>query len=451
MREALRADDFARLVRVPVEDVERLAEVGLIDPDADGLFDDVDLVRYNVLSHYVDRGRTADDVVEEIRSGSYGALLADRLFRTGRAMSVDVVAERGGVDPERLRTMLVTLGLQKEVLNERDVDVAYSLRTILDAGLPWEAVLETARVLGDSLRRIAEAEIRTIHVHVHERLLAAGASEQEVSRQIFEIEERTAPLIEPMIRWIHEEHLLQAWIEDAFVHAMAATRTPTSLGSVETTIVFVDVAGFTELVETEGDAAAAAVLDHLDDAVRVLALEHDGKLVKQIGDGFMLVFRAPPSAVRFAVALQESTARRRTIPALRIGINHGTALHRAGDYIGSAVNVASRVTDAAMPGQILLTETVARVDHGASLEEVGVRILRGIDSAVPLWRVARTGNARDPVCGREVGADPAARLTRDGEELVFCSEDCLRTFVASGPSPAPAAVTQAPGGPRARE
>jgi class 3 adenylate cyclase len=116
---------------------------------------------------------------------------------------------------------------------------------------------------------------------------------------------------------------------------------------------------------------------------------------------------------------------------MRIGLNHGTVLYRGGDYVGSAVNVASRVTGAAMAGQVLMTESVASSDHGVDLEQVGVRLLRGVDAPLPLWRVVAQEPARDPVCGSVVVGTPAARLTRDGADVVFCSDECLRAFVAT--------------------
>jgi len=84
-----------------------------------------------------------------------------------------------------------------------------------------------------------------------------------------------------------------------------------------------------------------------------------------------------------------------------------------------------------MPGQVLMTESVANTDHGVDLEQVGVRLLRGVDSPLPLWRVLAHEPVRDPVCGTAVVGTPAARLTRDGADVVFCSEECLRAFVAT--------------------
>jgi len=138
------------------------------------------------------------------------------------------------------------------------------------------------------------------------------------------------------------------------------------------------------------------VLDRIDTIVRSLLVERDGKLVEQVGDGFMLVFRGPAAAVHFAVATQAELARDPELPAIRVGINTGPALYRTGDYLGSAVNVASRVVNSAMPGQILLTEHVATAASkaGIQIEEIGVGMMRGVDNPLALYRVRPALNER---------------------------------------------------------
>lgn len=399
-----------------------------------------------------------------IVDGSVMPLLGELVFDRGPVLSPEEVAERSGITVEQLQTLGIALGLARP-WRDRDLRILELLRTFSGVGLPWEAIVEGARVYGDTMRRLADTEVRLVHVHVHERQLAAGVGADEVSRQIGELEQAVTPLIDPLIQYLHREHLLQAAIEDMFLHHLgesaplpgasplaaprgaAPGRTP--LGSVEATILFVDVAAFTALAESEGDEQAARVLDLVDDVVRALALEHDGKLVKQIGDGFMLAFHTPSEAVRFAIGLQDVLHRAGDLPSVRIGMNTGAVLHRAGDYLGSTVNVASRIAGAAMAGQVLLSDAVASglrdavtsgLDDGVRIEQVGVRLLRGIDEPLALWRVVRDETARDPVCGAEVGA-PAARLRRDGQEIVFCSEECLRRFVgdadAAGRDPVP--------------
>jgi adenylate cyclase len=263
-----------------------------------------------------------------------------------------------GLEPDQLRGLGSAVGLPVG-LRGSDVEILEALRVARDSGLPSEAILGATRVIGDSLRRIADTEIRVVHVYMHERLTSAGASEEEVEQLISGIEQYLAPLIDPMLRRLHGENLLEAMMEDAFFHLTGGARRAEVLGSVEVTIAFVDVASFTALVEARGDDAAMRLLDWIDTIVRSLLVERDGKLVKQVGDGFMLAFRDPAAAVQFALATQAELARNPEMPAIRVGINAGPALYRTGDYIGSAVNVASRVATAAMAGQILLTEPVA--------------------------------------------------------------------------------------------
>jgi hypothetical protein len=109
----------------------------------------------------------------------------------------------------------------------------------------------------------------------------------------------------------------------------------------------------------------------------------------------------------------------------------------AGDYIGTTVNLASRVTSTATAGQTVLTESVAeKLGDGAPIEPLGMRVLRGSENPAQLYRLAPQEERRDPACGRTVAASPAARLRQDDEELWFCSEECLRKFLTSTPSAA---------------
>lgn len=176
------------------------------------------------------------------------------------------------------------------------------------------------------------------------------------------------------------------------------------------------------------------MLDRFDVIVRSLALEHDGTLAKQIGDAFMLVFNDPQDSLAFGLALDEATIGVEQFPAMRMGIHAGPVLYRVGDYVGTTVNIASRVASAAMPNEILLTAPVATFAEkgGLAVEQVGVRMIRGISEPMTLYRVVRARErpgARDPVCGMVVGEDAAGRLVRGEREYVFCSEDCLRRFL----------------------
>lgn len=384
-------DEFADLVGLSRDEVARYRSLGLLDPEQDGLLDDVDLVRLDFVRHRLSQdGYDPESLAAAVREGRVETMYGRRLFDAGSPLSFDEAAARAGLEPDQLRQLTSALGFSSSDVYESELEILEILRVARDAGLPWEAILAVTRVVGDSLRRIADTEIRVVHVYIHERLTAAGASDEEVEQLISGIEQNLAPLLNPMLQGLHSEYLLEAMIEDAFFHLAGSERQAGGLGSVDATIAFVDIASFTALAEASGDETAAQVLDRIDAIVRPLLVEHDGKLVKQVGDGFMLAFRHPADAVRFAVATQSELARGRDLPAIRVGINTGPALYRTGDYLGGAVNIASRVVNAAMPGQILLTDPVAKAasNDGVPVEELGVRVMRGVDEPLAIYRVS---------------------------------------------------------------
>ena len=386
----MKPEEFADLVGLPLETVQSYRSLGLLDPEDDGLLDDVDIMRVRVVRRYVEHvGFDPESLAAGIRDGTIETPYGGQLFDTAPPLSADDAAARAGLEPDQLRQLTAALGLPSSNLSEQDVTELFTVpRVALETGLPWDAVLGVTRVLGDSLRRIAEAQIRAVHVYIHERLTAEGFSQEEVEQHILGME-NLIPLTDSLLRRLYRQYLVEALIEDAFLHLAEPERAAGSSGSVEATIAFLDIASFTTLTETGGDDAAMRILDRIDDIVRPLVVDRGGKVVKQVGDGFMLAFRDPAAAVQFAIETQAELTRDPDLPAIRVGINTGPALYRTGDYLGGAVNVASRVVNGAMPGQILLTEPVANAANkaGIPVEEVGVRMMRGVDEPLALYRV----------------------------------------------------------------
>src|SRR5688572_6103314 len=109
-------------------------------------------------------------------------------------------------------------------------------------------------------------------------------------------------------------------------------------------IVFVDVAGFTTYTEQVGDDAAREMLAGLSATVEQKARAHKGEVVKELGDGFLLVFPSSSQAVRGALALRDAVKRRRTTEpnfpvALRCAVHAGEPLVEQDDLFGYDVNL----------------------------------------------------------------------------------------------------------------
>jgi adenylate cyclase len=122
------------------------------------------------------------------------------------------------------------------------------------------------------------------------------------------------------------------------------------------TFVFADLAGYTALTARWGDDLAAQVAIALRDAAGRLAGEHRGQLVKSMGDSVLLRTAVPADGVRLGIAIAQAA------PALRarVGIHAGPAVEHEGDWFGLAVNLSSRLSAQAAPGEVLVSEPTWR-------------------------------------------------------------------------------------------
>ena len=162
---------------------------------------------------------------------------------------------------------------------------------------------------------------------------------------------------------------------------------------VEGTIVFTDIVGFTDFTATRGDAEALQLLAVQDRLVQAV-LPDGARIVKEIGDGLLLWFPEPASALHSAFDLHrgfEAESEATGLPLwIRVGMHHGRALRRGDDVIGHDVNVAARIVGVAAPGEVLVSDAVhAGVDPGAghaSFTELGPVVMKGIPQPIRLWR-----------------------------------------------------------------
>ena len=143
---------------------------------------------------------------------------------------------------------------------------------------------------------------------------------------------------------------------------------------VPRTFAFVDLSGFTNYTAANGDDAAGRILSAFRSIAREIASERGVRIAKWLGDGCMIVAVEQKDAVIFALELDRRAAQVCAPLAIRVGLASGYALIFEGDdYIGSAVNMASRLSDIAGPFEILvpamqlerLPEGVVATDHGA--------------------------------------------------------------------------------------
>ena len=153
---------------------------------------------------------------------------------------------------------------------------------------------------------------------------------------------------------------------------------------VPRTFAFIDLSGFTNYTAAFGDDAAGRILGAFRTLVRETASDRGVRIAKWLGDGCMMVSVEQSNAIAFALDLENRSADVCAPLSLRVGIASGYALLFDGDdYIGSAVNMASRLCDAAGPFEVLLpTMQLERLPEGVVATEHGELELRGFPGPV---------------------------------------------------------------------
>ena len=107
------------------------------------------------------------------------------------------------------------------------------------------------------------------------------------------------------------------------------------------TFLFADIAGFTALTEAHGDEFAIELVVAFSEIVEAQLPRIMGAHLKTIGDAVMLRVPAPADAVRLGLWITHDAMRDHGSPAVRVGLHHGHAIERNGDYFGASVNLAA--------------------------------------------------------------------------------------------------------------
>ena len=209
------------------------------------------------------------------------------------------------------------------------------------------------------------------------------------------------------------------------------------MASEASTFLFADIAGFTALTEAHGDEHAVALVDDFADAVKRELPRIDGEHVKTIGDALMVRVPDPGDAIQLGLTITHDVLRGHEAPAVRVGLNHGAAVERNGDYFGNVINVAARVSALASGGEVLVTGHTAALApdlDGVFYESRGRQPLRNVAEPVEIfaaYRLEETADelAVDPVCRMAVDPDRAAgRLIHESTAYFFCSLTCVAAF-----------------------
>jgi adenylate cyclase len=386
--------EAARRSGVPASTLKRWAAEKIV-PVRRGRWTAAAAAQARVVARMRERGYSLEDLKEAGREGRLAFGFTEELFSDAdeQRLSVEDVAAETGLEPELVERILVILGTpvhRRRDVGPEDAEALRHCARVLDAGFPLVAFLQLVRVYAQSMRRIADAEVRLFHLYVHEPLIRDAVPELEMAEEMGELAANILPLAAPLTQYLHQRYLRFFVEQDVVGHMEAdATAVDTAeieLGHVHVSLCFIDLTGFTRYTEEEGDIEALDVVENFVASVEA-TLPREATIVKTIGDEVMIVSPDPLSLTEWAV---DFLARFEQRPQPRVGIHYGDAVYRDGDYFGGQVNLAHRVVNRALAGEVLVTDSVCgaiAASDRLQFDGIGQVSLKGFPSPTELYVV----------------------------------------------------------------
>lgn len=364
-----------------------------IDFDREGLLEGLQgeqrQQRLMLLRALAGEGVSVEELRRHTEEGTIFFLPAERVIGGQRRYTAAEVARLAGESVEFLLAARRAIGLpipesQERAYIDADLQALRMAVVFKAAGVSEQDSLEVLRILGRGLSQSAEA-MRALGLRIaHE----PGAGEHDLAQRFALTAAQLTPTLGPLVTNLLTLHLRQIADSEA-IEAAQSVGGPLP-GSREVAVCFADLVGFTRLGEEVPPHELSRLAIRLEQLAGAVA-QPPVQLVKTIGDAAMLTCPQPQPLLDAALSLIEAADEEgEQFPQLRAGVTLGPALHRAGDWFGRPVNLASRVTQIARPGS-LLTERQVHLAAGERYRwsYAGERRLRGVREPVALYRARR--------------------------------------------------------------
>jgi class 3 adenylate cyclase len=381
--------------------IDRLIALGVITPDGNGRLTRGDVRRAQMVQTLENAGIPVDRLAAGIRDGHLelgfmDAPTYDR-FATLSEETFLELSDRTGLPLQLLMLIRDATGAATpnpdDQVREDELAVVPLIDHALTMGFRPVSIERRLRVLGDSMRRVAETESDAWRSDLTEPMLAKGGTTIELGASSMSDETlRHDQAMDQAVLAIWHAHSARSWTANLIA---GFEKTLTDAGLLTTlsrppAICFLDITGYTRLTLERGDEAAADLAAGLGRLVNGTALKHGGRPVKWLGDGVMVYFRDPGPAVVAALEMVDGVTSA-GLPPAHVGLHAGPVLFQEGDYFGQTVNLASRIAEYARPGEVLVTQEIVDASEavGASFTEIGPVELKGIAGVVRLHAAHR--------------------------------------------------------------
>jgi adenylate cyclase len=393
--------DVAVRAGVELDVLDRLLELGLIGPRQGDTFTPADIRKVGLVESLRSAGIPLEALAGAIRSGSLTLeFLDDPAYDTFTVLGTETfrdLSERTGIPVEVLLVIREAIGSAvaqpDDLVREAELTIVPLLEAQLASGYPAASIERGLRTMGDSLRRVAVAEVDAFATHVIEPVARrpdtvgadiAAAAIAATRRMRIPFGDALLAIYQAQQAHATTANILLEW-ERALARAGLVERSERPQA-----MCFFDVTGYTRITSERGDEAAAEMAEALRRLVQRTSVRFGGRPVKWLGDGVMLHFRTPGPGVLAAIEMAEAMTVS-GLPPAHVGLHAGPVLFQDGDYFGQTVNVTSRIADYARPGEILVSQAVVDAvdDPAVRFSEVGTVELKGVSESMRLHIASR--------------------------------------------------------------
>jgi adenylate cyclase len=380
--------EASRIAGVSVSTLRRWAGERIV-PVEDERWTRASAAQARVVARMRERGYSLEAIKEAVGGGRLAFGYAEDVLQVPEGQySREDAAARTGLEPELIERLMTLLGTpigMEERLNEEDLRAMRHCADVLASGFPLVAFLQLIRIYAQSIRKVADSEVRLFHLYVHEPLMEDEVPPLEIAEQMGELAADLLPVTAPLMEYMHNRYL-RFYVEQDVVGHMEADigGAGRGLARVSMAFCFVDLTGFTRYTEEEGDEEALDLIERFIDTVEA-TLPAEATIVKTIGDEVMIVSPEPATLTEWAVGFLYFFQER---PQPRVGLHYGAAVFRDGDYFGGDVNLAHRIVNRALGGEVLITAPVfeAISDSGhLRFDPIGDVTLKGFPDPISLY------------------------------------------------------------------
>ena len=192
-----------------------------------------------------------------------------------------------------------------------------------------------------------------------------------------------------------------------------------------------DVVGYSRLIEAEEELTRARLRALHFELIEPVIAGNGGRIVKTMGDGYLVEFASVVDAVRSALSLQGAMQLRyehlseRDRIKLRVGVNLGDVIIEGNDIHGDGVNVAARLEGICVPGEVYVSAAVYEQAGGkleVSFEDLGEKEVKNIARPIRIYRVS---NSSDQVTPRSPRSSEIYNLDDDKPSIAVLPFDNL--------------------------